>query len=244
MECDYSNLLINKFLEEGQFMKTVLIGCGIILLIAIIVGVYLCYHVVQFTKDFTVEIADIEDQFKALNSEIPFVKPRNDLIPKDRFEIWIGVRHQLSNEIDAMGDLFEDFSLKSIPGIKSKLFEIAKVMVVELDTVSMSPQEYVWIMRQTVGVLTSGDARQVPELVEVIEEFEALNKKGQHIKSDTDLDDISLPVTSKQIAHTLPLLVQNKEALIETIKVFYADMVLFSMMGMTFQEEQGEGQAV
>ena len=224
-------------------MKNVLIGCGVVLLIVLIVGFYLCYHVVRFTKDVTVEMAEIEDQFTALNMQIPFLPPDDNLIRADRFDLWITVRLQLINEVDEVNELFQNFSIKAIPNIRQELFDIANVMVAELDTLSMSPREYVWILRLVVGVLKSGDGRQTPELKSVIDELDALEKKGQHIQSKKDFDEIRLPVTSRQIKETIPHLIQYRESLIRTIKVLYADLFLSPMMQKTMQEKS-EAQSV
>lgn len=235
--------LIDSIYKGGDFMKNVLIGCGVVLLIVIIIGFYLCYHVIRFTKDVTVEMAEIEDQIVTLNMKNPFVPPDDSLIQSDRFGIWIALRLHLSDEVDQVNELFQDFSIKAIPNIRQELFDIAKLMVSELDTLSMSPNEYIWIVRQVIGVLDSGDGRQNPELKSVIEAFDSLEKTGPHVQSGKGFDEIGIPVTSRQIEKTIPILIQYRESLLQTVKVFYVDLILFPMMQKTAQEKS-ESQSV
>jgi len=221
-------------------MKKVLMGCGIAFLIVLIIVAYVGYRVYRFTHDVVIDVKNIREQYHALNVQIPFDKPNDDLISSDRFDIWIKLRVGLSEEMDDIINTIEHFSIESISRIREQTFEMADLFAESLETVFMSPAEYIWITRQAAGVLNSGEARANPEMDDLITVFDELQEDFGSANNEQKIRSLEVPVTNSQIIRTCKLLLENKEPFLSSIKVFYADVVVFALVEDADQDNQNE----
>jgi hypothetical protein len=212
-------------------MKKVLVGCGIAFLIVLMIGGYFGYRVYRFASDVGHQVKNVKERYETLNTQIPFEKPDNGLISSDRFGTWLNLRLDLIEDMSEITDSLEKFSIGSVLKIKDRSIELAHAFAEALETVSMSPDEYMWITHQVIGVLNSGDARANPQLHPLIEAFDELDK-GDDEKShkNHNVHSLGMPVTYAQINQISKLLLKNEQPFLSSIKVFYADMALYAII--------------
>jgi len=223
-------------------MKGVLIGCGVLLAIVVIVFVVIGYFGVKFVKDIKEDMVVYQESFEELNEKYPFEEPVNGLIGSGQFQRWLHVREKMTSSIAGYDTIAQHFSLKTIRKFKQHTLSIVEDLVSTLDSVGLSPKEYIWMSRQTAGALRSGDIRYDPELRDIASAFDEMTEKEGSSGNRTNLDDLAVPVTSEQIDRIAFLIRSEKEIFLETIKVFYADMAIFGFMNMEFVPQKDEGE--
>ncbi|MBN2103974.1 hypothetical protein JW835_08040 [bacterium] len=221
-------------------MKNVLIGCGVILAIVVIIVIFIGYFSVKFFKDIKEDIVVYQGSFQELNSKYPFEEPEDGLIGSDQFQRWLQVRGNMTASIAGYDTIAQRFSLKSFQKFKKHTLSVIEKLVTSLDSIGLSPQEYIWMSRQIVGALQSGDIRYDSDLQDVSLAFDSMvNKEGSR-GNRTNLDDLAVPVTSEQISRIASLIRSNKEVFIETMKVFYADMAIHGFVNVEFGPDENE----
>ena len=223
-------------------MKGVLIGCGVVLAIVVIVFVVIGYFGVKFVKDIGQDMLVFKETFQELNSKYPFEAPEDGLIRSGQYGQWMDVRKDMQGSIAGFDSLMQDFSLKSFQKIKDHTLNLVQDLTATLDTVGISPNEYLWISRQVAGALQSGDIRYDPDLQEIATAFDELMEREDDHGNRTNMRDLGVPVTSEQIAQIKGLIRTDKEAFLNTLKVFYADMAVYGFMHFEGEEEAQEEQ--
>ncbi|MBN2029662.1 hypothetical protein JW824_05400 [bacterium] len=224
-------------------MKKVLIGCGVTSVIILIIIVYAGYRVYRFAQDIGFQLKEVNEQYETLDVQIPFTEPEDGLIPPHRFDLWIQLRMDLSEQINGMVDSIGNFSIQTIFQIREQTFEMADLFAGSLETALMSPSEYLWITRQVVGVLNSGDAQANPQMDEIIQAFQDLSNDDGSTRERLDVHSLEEPVTYDQIIRTCGLLIGKKEPFLSSIHVFYADLALMVLLENDDQENQNETEA-
>ncbi len=224
-------------------MKKVLMGCGITSLIILIIVVYGGYRLYRFAQDIGLQVKSVNERYETLDVQIPFTEPDDGLILPNRFDLWIQLRMGLSEQINGMVDSIGGFSIDTIFQIREQTFEMADLFAASLETVSMSPSEYLWITRQVVGVLNSGDALANPQMSEMIQAFQDLGEDNRDRREGMDVYSLEEPVTYNQIIRACDLLIDKKEHFLSSINVFYADLALMVLLENDDQENQNETEA-
>ncbi len=223
-------------------MKKVLMGCGIAFLIVLIIVGYVGYRFYRFTQNVVIDVKNVSERYRALNVQIPFFEPDDGLISPDRFDIWIKLRVDLSEKVNEMINTIDHFSIESILRVREQTFEMADLFAESLEGVFMSPAEYIWITQQIAGVLNSGDARVNPEMGELITAFDDLRENFGSGNNDRNIRNLGVPVTNSQIIRSSKLLLENKESFLSSIKVFYADFFVFTLIQNTENDDQDESE--
>ena len=214
-------------ISAGFAMKKVFIGCGIAVLVVLLVLGVVGYHVVKFAKSVGDEVNKVGEQFEALDAQLAFQVPPDGLIRKDRFDAWVDIRLKTAGETDAFIEAFDDFSLKKITSLRDQSFSYIYSVTDAMETAGMSPKEYSWISQQVVGVLDSGDGRSNPALREIVIAFDDLSDTDEDFSNrKQNLHTLGIPVTSDQIERTTRLLVARKDDILTSMKVFYADAIV------------------
>ncbi len=221
-------------------MKKVLIGCGITFLIVLIIVVYAGYRIYRFAHDIGLQVKEVNERYETLNAQFPFIEPEDGLVLSNRFDLWIQLRVDLSEQINGMVDSIGSFSIDTIFQIREQTFEMADLFAVSLETALMSPSEYLWITRQVVGVLNSGDAQTNPQMDEMVQAFQGLSEDDRNRREGLDVSSLEEPVTYDQIIRTCDLLIGKKEPFLSSINVFYADLALMVILEDDGEDEQDE----
>ena len=220
-------------------MKKVLIGCGIATLVIILVLGFIGYNIYRITKDIGGKISEVGDHFESLEEKYPFTETENGLVRSDRFRIWIETREGLSENTESLINIFEDFSIKNLGKLKDQSFEYIYTFADILEQNMMSPREYIWISRQVVGVLHSGDARANPEMQDILKAFDDLDDE-ERAHSNQNIHTLGVPVTHTQIVHLSRLLINYNTQVLTTMKVFYADVAVFALTGGFHNDEDND----
>ena len=211
-------------------MKKVLIGCGAVFLIGLLVVGYVGWRFSQLANEFREQMIEIGDRIERLDTQFPFTPPDDGVVKADRMDTWLRIRRDLVERGDRVIETFEHFSsaefVTRLPGLKDEFVALADDGVDVFETAAMSPEEYKWIRGQVIGVLASGDARAKPEMSEMVEAFDKVDRQSQSGPEGESIRSMGTPVTSEQIEHICTLLTERTEAFLEGVNTFHADLVL------------------
>ena len=215
-------------------MKKVLIGCGIgcgaVLLIGLLVVGYAGWRFNQFANELGEQMVEIGDRVEQLNTQFPFTPPEDGLVESDRMDAWLQIRSDLGEHGNELAVTFEDLSsanwLALLPTMKDEFIGLANDGVDAFQTAAMSLEEYKWIRGQVIGVLANDDARAKPEMNEMVEAFDKVDRRIKSGPEGESIVSMSTPVTTEQIEHMCALLEERKKAFLESINMFQADLVL------------------
>jgi len=215
-------------------MKKVLLGCGagcaVVLLIGLLVVGYVGWRFSRFANEFAEQMVEIGDRFEQFDAQFPFTPPDDGLVEANRMDTWLRLRRDLVERGDRFTESFKHFSstgwIAGLPELKNEFLELADDGFEVFETVGMAPKEYRWIRGLVIGVLSSGDARDKPEMRELVEAFDKVDRQSRNGPAGNSVRSIGAPVKSEQIEHICALLTERKEAFLAGVNTFYADVVL------------------
>jgi len=229
-------------------MKKVLIGCGLgcgaVLLIGLLVVGYVGWRFSRFANEFAEQMADVGERFEQLDTQFPFMPPDDGLVKADRMDIWLQIRRDLVERGDRFTETFKHFSstgwVAGLPAVKDEFLELADDGIEVFETAGIAPEEYRWIRGLVIGALSSGDARDKPEIRELVEAFDKVDGQSQNGPAGESVRSMGAPVTSEQIEHICALLTERKEAFLAGVNTFYADVALEALVEGTSSANESE----
>jgi hypothetical protein len=212
-------------------MKKVLIGCGIATAVIVVIFIVIGYFGVKLFKNVSEEFSGFNTTFQELNVKYPFTEPVDGLISRDRYKAWMQVRQGMSGSIAVYDSTMKNFNLKSLSTLKEHTFKSMQQYQEFMEAAGLSPDEYTWISGCMIGAMNSGDVRSDADLRDVVEAFDAIKNSdsGRPTFSNDNLESFGIPVTSSQIARITSLIREDKQAFMETIKVFHLDMMAYGI---------------
>ncbi|MFC1736771.1 hypothetical protein ACFL1X_11690 [Candidatus Hydrogenedentota bacterium] len=205
-------------------MKKFLIGCGVILLVLLVIVGLVSWKLYQLATETLQEAAEIAKEGQTLDKDFPFTPEQGQLLTAERLDAWLETRNKLAIRFSQVEDSLKDGGIGVILKFREELFEVVSEHIAALRTVSMSVDEYMWITAQVLGALNSGDGRSKPEMKELVKAVDDLEKNQQRGLQTQNIRLMAAPVTAEQIANTCNLLAQRKEQFLSSIKAFFADI--------------------
>ena len=200
-------------------MKKVFIGCGIVVLIALLGVGYLTYAVWPNASKFVQQWMAASDELNALDHEYPFDPRAQTQLDRARFEQMLDVRVQLADyfatftaEMEAMKQ--KDDGPGFIGQLQQVFDQIAPVLTevaARLREAQMSPQEFAFHTRVMWGVLARVDSNLTGENLKDLRgrytKFKDDYEKLQHDERNqlAKLDDLlaSLPPEALKTAEEI-----------------------------------------
>jgi len=155
-------------------MKKVFIGCGIVVLIALLAGGYLTYAVWPNASKFVQQLIAASDELNALDREYPFDPHVQTGLDPARFEQMLDVRVELADyfatftaQMEATKQQQEAEGGPGFIGQLQQVFDqlapVLSEVVARLREAQMSPQEFAFHTRVMWGVLARVDSNLTGE---------------------------------------------------------------------------------
>ena len=89
-------------------MKYWLIGCGILLLIVIVLGVFTVHYFVTHFQEMKQEFEEVAAEYHELEAAYPFKKPTDNIVTTVQMGRFVRCRKELAYGVQEMLDRFED----------------------------------------------------------------------------------------------------------------------------------------
>lgn len=214
-------------------MRGLLIGCGVILLIGVILAGYFGYRAVKAVRGIATAAAQIQSDLAATNQDFPFAPPADGLVDEERFGVWMEARRDLAAASDELLGRFEEGNnVWAMMGSMGDLFtKPGEAMVQALNSARMSVAEYQFIAGQVYGTLDNGDVRAMPEAEALVSAYDGfIERQSAAVQNNSEgLPDLSAPVTSAQAAHMIDLILAHEDAMLETITAYFAEAMALQM---------------
>ncbi len=147
-------------------MKYWLIGCGILLLIVIVLGVFTVHYFVTHFQEMKQEFEEVAAEYHELEAAYPFKKPTDNIVTTVQMGRFVRCRKELAYGVQEMLDRFEDEETSGLDklGMLFNMFPaIGKHHVNALGDVQMSPIEYHWLLNQVLLMLRYAESPKAPE---------------------------------------------------------------------------------
>ena len=221
-------------------MNKWLIGCGTALGIVVLVAIGAGYYAWQQGKQIRGSVHEITRAYLDLDRQYPFTPPTDGSIDPERFRKFLEVRQPVAAAIrQALGTAKEKGFADRMRMVLTLVRNLGTVHVAALQAAAMSLDEYHYLARETVTVLRTAAAmdstQRDPDLTEIRNAMLGFQKTlgNMRIHSDGErVNDLDLGVISINPAHIVVpagnrlALVQNKQAVLETVPAYLLDLFL------------------
>ncbi len=210
-----------------------MIGCGLLLLLGLLVPDVIAYKAVKGVKKFGEGIEKGAKKLQTVNETYGVTLLPDSPITANDLQNWLQVRSQLPTI--RFYDLENSSSVTEAYNITKALFtgapETLKNFADALETAAMSSLDYARMTQCVVSALDSQVTRERTSLSELLQAYQKIGSHvGQTVYDLSRLESSPRP-TDDQIEQTLNLIDRNKAKVLETMGVFNIDMFVlqFSM---------------
>jgi hypothetical protein len=206
--------------------KKVLIGCGVIVLLCVILFITCSVVLVKGVKGMAESAQRIAEKYESTNSRFAFAPRDDQALTEAQLDRWLAVRDRMMPYANTfVSDLESEFEKNPIGAIKN-MFKQAENFAIEhtkaMEIQEMSSDEYRWITEQALAVLSSEEAAANQDMAPLMTEYNAVNSELQR-EQQIDLGYMSGYMTPEQIQAAIPMLLQRQEPLTQTMRMFVAD---------------------
>ncbi len=210
-------------------MKKLLIGCGVVTLLAVIIlaglGIFAFLKVQKFAQGFTASIDSIEQ----MESRYPFTRPDSlseaELEP-ERLDAWFDVRQAVLDKLESnemiMAIKAQDQNYQASIGdnynlVAEFLPSFFQTFSDKLDEHQMAPSEYSYITRLVYSAVKQGAGENVEGLSAVYDQLQSDMEVMNKTLSEADLSGTGYDLESAQGKLDIPD-VQVSEEVMNTVK--------------------------
>lgn len=171
-------------------MRFGLIGCGVVLLILVVLAFLAGDYLVGHWKEMNKKLEEIATDYRRLEKEFPFDKPANATVSPEQAARFAECRKLLLQRMERWHERMKQEDTSGFKKVTNLIFQgipdIGKGHVEALEQVKMSPSEYFWLLNQLLLALRYAESPNAPaELKALRAEFDALSEK----QTGTDTGD-------------------------------------------------------
>lgn len=223
--------------------KKVLIGCGLVTLLAMVILVGLAVYVTIKVKNFAEGYETAFTNLEQLEMEYQFEPlPEGEAIDPERLEAFFEIRGELINKIDSNptiqkmlaaepGEKIDVGQLELLSLATSFARELLELMHDELDAKQMAPGEYVYYTELVYAAIDKGKENGDPVLGGIYDDVESTIQIGNQFLDQlkdqgTDID-VQMNLDKLKMTHTE---INDKD--VETIKEHRAQLEKFPEIGI------------
>lgn len=147
-------------------MKYWLIGCGILLVIAVILGGFGVYYVFKVGQEVGAKLQEIAKEYDQLDQEFPFLKPAEGLMESPQVARFVSVHRKVSDSFDLWENQLRSEETSWWTKVTSAVDMIPALAQSHVDALreqSQGPSEYLWTLDQILLVLKYAEIPEFPE---------------------------------------------------------------------------------
>lgn len=144
-------------------MKSFLIGCGVVILILIVLGVGGVLYIRSAVKRVSAEMDGAQRSLVATNRDFPFQAPADGKLAEDRLLVWFNVREQALMLEKKRTEQMRTGGFQAMKTAVNMIPAAFKEYETILREAKMSVSEYTWISGQVRGALKSRLAAKDPQ---------------------------------------------------------------------------------
>jgi hypothetical protein len=208
-------------------MKKVLIGCGVVLMLGVIVAAIGGVMAVRAIKNIAGQGEQMVKAYDATNTANPFDPEAAGPPTAEQLDRWLAVRRGVLPSVQGFKDTMESVQDRNPFAVIGAVVEEGGAFVdghaAALGANAMSSDEYFWIGMRVYTALASGDARQDEDLKGLAAEIDKLmRQQGQNNNAAA----MYTSLTSAEIVTILEMVKERKETFLETKDVVFADYMI------------------
>jgi hypothetical protein len=233
-------------------MKKLLIGCGIVVLLIVVVVGAIGFLVAQSVRGMFQMGRQTFQLYADVNKEIPFKPPATNALSAVQVDRWLAVRKAMLPATEAFkGKLTGQKSknpLTVLTLMTEQSSEVVKAHADALRAHKMSATEYFWIARRVITVLHGGDALKDPDLKSIADaQARSVMQMRQGGRGPigpgprpSNMDAMFVPMTSQEIMTSLAVLKSHKKAMLETNDLTMLDSVGWGISEASLRERNAQ----
>ncbi len=137
-------------------MRYWLIGCGLFVVICIILVIFGGHYIYKQLEQMTEELDEVKVQYIKLDDKYRFEKPDKSILSSEQVERFAACRETLKSNLENLTGLFEDEETSGFSKFSMSFdipAEMGGIHIAALDETCMSPTEYYWISSQFLLIL-------------------------------------------------------------------------------------------
>jgi hypothetical protein len=214
-------------------LKKVLIGCGIFVLLCIVLMVACTMWAYNTGKGFVDSGRKMASQYESTNTQFPFDESASTEVTGEQLDRWLSVRERLAPEAKTFEQQLIDkagANPLSVPKLMLKQSEqFVREHVASLEINGMSYDEYLWVTNQVGTAMLSAEARSTEGMDAINAEFEEVQSRLRD--NNNDLRTMIYADQTAEQSQALLALLKAREALfVETMDLFAADYFVISFI--------------
>ncbi|MBI1852898.1 MAG: hypothetical protein HYR85_21365 [Planctomycetes bacterium] len=157
------------------------IGCGVLVVIALVVVGIGVGFVVSRARDVAHGLEQAGDRYQALNREFPFVVPTDGRITEDEFARYLDARRAIQATLAGEPGQENRGFLEGLRFLSSLPDQVSRVHEEALRRASLSLDQYRWVSRQIYTVIAEEINRPDgdPSIVKLREAFEQHGRRSE-----------------------------------------------------------------
>lgn len=223
-------------------VKGCLIGCGAVLVIALLLLGFGIFRIYRSTQQYAADIDKVMAAYEQTNEDFPFTVPEEGQMEPERFETFVDIRSQLidvgyqqigfpvseigdatGTEQPSFGDILSSF--KSIMRLPVKLGKAHENLLQEQ---GMSLDEYYWYDQAFIATMRQAAASGDPFYKEVIGNFEDDQTDEIYGKGEFDWRSATGEGWFPNAEQNLPVLEAHRAEINDTSPDLWVDITFMS----------------
>ncbi len=234
-------------------MRTLLLGCGAILLIVVIGVGWVGWKGYTMVRQFGEGFEQVQLAYDHTDDQFPFNEPTDEVPSPEQLDRWLLVRQRMVEPVASFHLRLEQLeqnqvsvSVSGVADIIQLPITLGQEHVAALEAAGMSRREYTWIFNMVQATLVSDEARADPQLAalvngmeqdfnEIVDIAEAHADEPEagveQASYETPMIGSEVEVTPAQRAALLPLLRQRLPQLEQTSRVILLDAIMLGLDG-------------
>lgn len=231
-------------------LKGILIGCGTLVLIALIAFGFLAWQGIKFGKRVAGDMQATQQRISDLNAKFAFTPP--PALEEGQVDRWLAVRTQMTSATVSIRQHMESLkdreagaleAVKAGLGVMGVMQQQMNDQIALLEQAGMSLKEYVWVGGQLVSTLRSQAAHADAALTSLtvtmdaaVDAFEAeaassptAGMPGAGPARDAVTSVFDMPLSTEQISRNLEVIRTRHAELMAALERFTTDFMLLTV---------------